>query len=646
MTSEPIVRDRARFDAAMNGPLGDAGLPADWQALRVNLKSARDAVTVSAGNQAGTVTASASASVPWKVLEREGQVGAKLAGRWKSRPEGALAEFDELALTIVPTDPALAAAGTLAFSAKGRLDLAADTLSLVPLPNAASAKAAAAFGPNGLMLKGVSKTPVERRSGRLSLAGDLAALDRALMVWTAGSEKGVGGPYTLDVAFTPDATGALNLGIGMVVTELTRAGSDGKSRTKEGPVSLSVVGNYRSAEDRLDLADLKFASRYGMLSGSGKVDEPAGRRLAELRGNLEPNWGMISALAAQSVEPNVRFEGGTRPFHVKGPLSAGSLAALLKGLDAEVGLDLASADVFGMRLGPAPIVVRCGGGNVTIDPIQTTLNGGRVDLKPGLDVDETRGIALTLAPGSSLKDVAVNDEVSRRVLRYIAPVLDKATHVNGRIAMNVEKADIPLSAPPDRRLTLTGQLVFQDVVFAPGPFAGEVLALAGRPDSAGLKLHQPVQFSVADGRVMQNGLEIPVNKDARVAFEGSVGFDETLDLRASVPITKGMLGQVAGLKDVVGDNRVTVPIGGTVTQPRINRQALQVALKELSSNMLKRGMTRQAQGLLDRIAPRPEGAAAEAGQDAPAAADPLQNLEDRLLKRLAPKPRPGGTRQP
>ena len=41
-----------------------------------------------------------------------------------------------------------------------------------------------------------------------------------------------------------------------------------------------------------------------------------------------------------------------------------------------------------------------------------------------------------------------------------------------------------------------------------------------------------------------------------IGLEGSVGFDESLDLRASVPITKGMLGSAAGLDDLVGDGKV------------------------------------------------------------------------------------------
>jgi translocation and assembly module TamB len=331
------------------------------------------------------------------------------------------------------------------------------------------------------------------------------------------------------------------------------------------------------------------------------------------------------------IEPKARFQGGPRPFHVKGPLAGSSLAAILKGLDAELGIDLASADAFGLKLGPVPVVIRCGGGNVTIDPIKSTLNNGTVDLKPIVDADEARGIALQLQPGSLIVGTELNDEVSRRVLSYIAPVLDEATQVTGKVSAKFDQADIPLyGTAPERRLSLTGQVVFLDVMCAPGPFATQVLSLVGQPGSPGLKLHQPVQLAILNGRVFQKGLELAVSRDAKLAIEGSVGFDETLDLRATVPIIAGLLGNTAGVDKLVDGRSVTVPIGGTVSQPRINRQALQVALKELTRGALERGLEKQASGLLDQIVPGARTGAGGAPRD-------LKGLEGELLKRIMPR---------
>ncbi len=305
---------------------------------------------------------------------------------------------------------------------------------------------------------------------------------------------------------------------------------------------------------------------------------------------------------------------------------------MLKGLDAEVAVEFTSAEAYGMRLGSAPVVVKAKDGVFTIDPIDSSLNGGRVNLLPGLDVDETRGIAVTLAKGSLIDGAQINDEVSRRVLTYVAPVLDKATHVHGKVSMNLDAADIPLIAPPTRQLSLTGQLTFQDVMFAPGPFATQLLKMTGQASSPGLALQQPLALSVANGRVIQKGLELPIQKGASVALEGSVGFDQTLDLKASVPVTRALLGGVPALGSAMGNRRIVVPIDGTVSKPHVNKKALHcVALRELSKNVLSKDASQTANELLKKL--NPGGAAgSDGGGD-------LKSLGGELLQGIMPKRR-------
>lgn len=641
LTAAPIARDAARFDAAVSGPADPSGVPAGWAGARVNVVAGPDKLAASGSNKAGVVTATATASLPVSVSGRDGRADLAVEGRVRPAPGGSplgRVELDALTATLRPADPALAADGTLAVALRGWLDLVTDDLSVSPHRLPAGTVPVVAVAPEGLTYHGLLRTPMPGKAARGALVGDLAAIERALAVWTGRAPGGYGGSARLQVGMGP-GDGRQNVGVTLTVPDLSRPTADGKGRTAEGPLVVAASGGYAPAADRVTIDALSVASRYARLDASGRVDEPAGRRVADLQGTLAPVWEAVSALAAGSVEPGLKLQGRPRPFHVKGPLSGATAAAVVHGLDAELGVELTSADAFGLRLGPAPVVVRCRGGGVTVDPIQTTLNDGRVTLLPGLTVDDARGIAVTLARGSALDGVAINDEVSRRVLTYVAPVLDKATHVHGKVSATIDTAEFPVSTPDNRRTSLTGRLVFQDVVFAPGPFASEVLKLTGRPDSPGLRLHQPVQLSVADGRVIQKGLEVPIRRDATVALEGSVGFDQTLDLKASVPITRGMLGARAGLDDLVGDRRVVVPIGGTVARPRVNKQALQLALRELSRSVLKKELSRGAADLLNRLGPPPDAAP---GGDRGAGPQPpadMKGLEDELLRRVLPRRR-------
>ena len=112
-------------------------------------------------------------------------------------------------------------------------------------------------------------------------------------------------------------------------------------------------------------------------------------------------------------------------------------------LEATVGVAIGGADVYGMQFGKTEVVARSQNGRFSIDPVHATLNGGVVHLEPKIQCTDGK-LAVLLGPESSLKNVEVNEKVSHRVLAFVAPVLDSATRVRGRISAEVEEATLPL----------------------------------------------------------------------------------------------------------------------------------------------------------------------------------------------------------
>ena len=633
LTTAPIVRDTLRFDAAISGPADKAGLPVSWDNARVNLKSTQDDVALAAKVKDGVTAMSTTASVPVTLSGTDGRADARVIGSWTPKADGlGSVALDELRMSLRPLDPKKGS-GSVAIAAKGTIDLDSEAVALTPLALAPGVTTPLTLAPEGLRLHGFSKIPMKDRSGNTQIHGDIAGLEKAMELWYGRPSSGLAGSLNLILGVAAGENNALKIGLAVTTPDISRPRSDGKGRQPEGPASLAMQATYATASDRLSFDVAQVVTRYAIVDFKGNLDEPAGKRIADLSGTLAPNWQTLSMLAAEMLEPKARLQGGTRPFHVKGPLSGDSLAAMLKGLDAELGIDLTGLDAFGLTMGPAPLVLKCGGGAVTIDPIVTTLNNGKVALKPGLSVDEVNGIALLLAEGSNMDGVEINDEVSKRVLSYIAPVLNQATHVNGKIALDIRQAEVPLTGPENRHVNMTGKLEFQNVVFAPGPFATELLTLTGRPPTAGVELKQPVELSVANGRVVQKGLKISLSREAVLAMEGSVGFDETLDLRATIPLNASVPGLKTGLDQAGGATNVVIPIDGTVSHPRINKHALQVAIKEMSKNVLKRELSGQASELMDKIVP--------SGGNAGSLEKELKGLGTELLRGLGPKPAGG-----
>ena len=374
----------------------------------------------------------------------------------------------------------------------------------------------------------------------------------------------------------------------------------GAHRPEGTPLSLLGRATYRPEGHRLDVAELALTTRYGSIRAYGTLDGLNGPLNLDISGTLAPDWDALTTLLADRLEPGAKVSGRPSPFHLKGQLHDVRGA---EGLQAVLGVELREADLFGMRLGPSSIMARARDGRLTIDPIETKLNGGRLHLEPVVELDAAGGPRIRLGKSSTLTGAAVNEEVSHRVLSYVAPVLDRTTRSSGRVSVSIDEASFSFGGDPGRRANVTGEVVFQDVEFAPSPLAREVMAIvAPRKEPESLRLDQPVRLSIADGRVNQRGLAIPIGDVTRIEIDGWVDFDKNLGLVVTLPVTGAMFSNNPLLGEIVSGTKVRVPIRGTLAAPKLDKAEFNAALKDLGKTLLVRGAGVGALELLDRMA--------------------------------------------
>ena len=164
---------------------------------------------------------------------------------------------------------------------------------------------------------------------------------------------------------------------------------------------------------------------------------------------VSPDWKALTTLLAREVEPNASISGSPRSWKLSGTVPKSGDVDMLAGLSGELGVNLEKVDVFGMRLGRTAVVAHSDRGKIRIDPIDSTLNAGRLHLEPELIKDKDGLSWIHLGRSSGLFDAVVNDEVSHRVLAYTAPVLDQATRVRGRVSLALADAYFPIAAGKD-----------------------------------------------------------------------------------------------------------------------------------------------------------------------------------------------------
>ncbi|WP_406695050.1 hypothetical protein V5E97_28825 [Singulisphaera sp. Ch08] len=594
LAAGPLQRELLHLDLALDGVAAASGRPSSWSTARLDLSSGETTVKLAtrSGQDTNTVTLEAKSPVPWVDPPRRAE--GHLDAQWGST--GLV--IDRLALSLATlAENAKPGDKPILLNAKGRYDRASGELVLTPA-TAAPGPSAIAIAPEGIQVSGLGGTGAFRASG--GFAGDLGAVRQLIATDLESTNKGLTGPWSARA--TAESTDDGLRFVGKVdVHPLMTSGQTGEPVRDEGPIALSLNLLCPTDSQAIELAELVLTSRYATLEGSGRLTEPMGKRIADLRGSLTPQWDAINTLLSERVEPGAHVSGKPRPWRIIGPLAGESMPDVLKAIDLEFGFELAKANIYGLRVGPLPIVARTRDGRLDIDVIDTSLNGGRIHLEPVLTLDREQGSKIRLDENSSIANAEINDEVSRRFLSYVAPVLDRATRAHGWVSVDLVEAEFPIGGPTKREAKVEGQVVFDEVEFLPGPFADQLLNLLGRTDRPTIKLDEPVSLTIADRRVYQKGLALPLGQLTRVELDGWVDFDRNLQLTASLPITAAMVGNAPILSAMVENQRISVPIRGTLKNPEIDRDAMNLSLKNLGQSILGNGMVRGAAEMFKQL---------------------------------------------
>ena len=626
-TAEPIDQKEIRLSATAEGPSDKSGLPMAWSKVGLTVRGTDLALSTTAERDGERIELAANVAAKFAREGRQGEAESHVRGRLKA---GNLLEFDIFQLLIRPVDPNSQAAEVI-IAAKGRFDAAAGSLSLEPIAGAGTGVITPVAG--GLRFLGLNK-PGQEMKVTGGLTANLARMDRAVAYWTATAPQGIRGLLIATIDAGRDPAGLVRYDLRLNSPDAVLPGAT----ATEGPIVIGTRGEYLTSTNLLKFAQLNLQSHYGSLSATGSLQDAGGASIIDAQGTLRPNWKLVDAMLVDSVEPNATLTAKARPFRIKGPLGGGSLVAILRKMDAEVGVNITEASAFGVNLGPAALVVRCAEGQVTIDPIDTTINQGKLLFRPKVAIDDAGGIAILLDSSSAIIGATIDDEVSTRVLSYAAPMLHEAAQARGHVTVGVDRAEIPIVNSGAKTVEFVGHLAFQEVTFGPGPMVQQVLGALGDRSTPELRLNQTVPFWVSHGQVGQKGLAVVVNPKVKIDFDGAVGFDKSIALAAGIPLNASMLGGNSLVNEIVDGTRVVLPIRGTLSHPMLDRRALETALREASRSMVKRGVQMEGRQLLNRVGVANPGASTPSNAPRGLASDALDLLFP-STRRDTPMPR-------
>ncbi len=420
----------------------------------------------------------------------------------------------------------------------------------------------------------------------------------------------------------------------------------GDKAVRENQLRLAVQAGLNSRQGTITIDQWQMDSQILAVKMAGRISDYAKTRQLDLSGDYRVSWDAMTALMhelAPATVDTVTVAGvGESRFTLKGTLNRPEVRPAFRDATATAEVGWASARIYGVQTGEVLLVPVLRQGQLTVPPV--TIGGANGRIRMGGELD-FRGATPVLHLGRQLQileNIRVTPEMGRELLSRVNPIFGRMTKAEGTVSLMTENVQLPLGEAIKTGGSGKGRLDFQDLRVQPAGLMKTLLELGGLTSGEDYAVAvSGVDFHLRDGRLHYDKLALTFPQGFDLLFHGSVGFDDTVDLAVSIPISQALLGRfgVAGSAAEYARRlekvRVEVPIAGTRLQPKLDLS--QVDLKPLIEEAARSAISRGAEGLLQNLLGRQQETKAEPQADPPSQRRPL-------LPRLVAPERP--TSQP
>ncbi|MFL5342094.1 MAG: hypothetical protein ACJ8F7_18265 [Gemmataceae bacterium] len=407
-----------------------------------------------------------------------------------------------------------------------------------------------------------------------AMRGDLSRLSRWMPTVAPDGLRGTfSGP--LDVRMQG---GAISGGLDFTFVN-AMLGDPASPTWTEPAVRIAARGRYDAAQDGVDLETAELHTPAIGLTSAGRLTHLAGECGLNLSGEFTYDLEKLESRLRPFLGADAKVAGrGRRPFHVEGSLAkaAGSTSGPLGRLKAEAAIGWDGIQAYGFAVGPADVQVRMlGDGWLRVQPIETTLNQGKLKLEPYVRL-EPGPMELVLGKGTAIDHAKINEAACARSLGYAAPAFAGVHDAQGELSVAIDGGRVPLADPGNA--DISGKIILHSAHATPGPLVRELNALQHKPADLKLAKELTVPVRLAKGRVYHSNLELPLG-DFTVKTSGSVGLDGTLALVAEMPVPPKWLPKGV---PALAKQPLKLPIGGTLAKPQLDEKAMQQEMARLA----------------------------------------------------------------
>lgn len=307
----------------------------------------------------------------------------------------------------------------------------------------------------------------------------------------------------------------------------------------------------------------------------------------EGRIDCEYDWAAVSTITGPFLPQGLRLEGqrkDTISFTSEYP--TGQKDKLMENLNTQAKVGFTKAEYMGLNFGPTDVDIQIQKGLLKIAPFSTTVNTGQLTFAAEADFKKKPTLLKTTQP-IEMKNIQVNEVMSRKLLVYVNPIFLNSVDVTGVANFSAEQLTVPLTGASKNDLKVVGIIDIDKLKLEPTGLLGLIFSSTRQRDSSVyMKIH-PTKFALQKGLLKYEDMQLDVG-DNPVNFKGAIGLDKSLNMSVTLPYTMG--GRTARVGEKA-DDRISLPLTGSIDKPELDMGKLfEQQLKQRLGEELQKGL--------------------------------------------------------
>jgi translocation and assembly module TamB len=355
----------------------------------------------------------------------------------------------------------------------------------------------------------------------------------------------------------------------------------------------------RSTDGRnMTINNLELNSNALSLNAAGNLNRIGKNKVLTAKGTMTPDLKLVSDYLKKSGQSRVAFAGKkATPFTLKLISKGDRWEDPLKHLDFSGAVHVTAIEAYGLKLTPNDVPVRVAGAAAGAK-LESPANGGQLDFQPTVDMRKDPYILSFKENIDLLKDVQVTQGLIDGLLAAIHPLFKDSIVPDGFLGLNMKHFSWPLSDKDRHLAAFAGTLKINGVRLNSTPFLARLLNMMGISERQLSLADQDIDFEAKNGRIAMSPMTLNA-EGYQLKMHGSIGFDNTLDFIARIPVTQKLVGKDA--YQFLQGTTIKVPIRGTTSKPRIDETAYQQAAGDLMQQALRKNLEKGAQDFLKSL---------------------------------------------